>query len=75
MSGPTIGRIVHFVLPYGHVGAVRPAVVIEATGLRVDLHVFTKPGDHCAPYAAQAEFSPIAKPGTWHWPDRPTSPA
>lgn len=79
MSKPTIGRIVHYVLPSGPSVLEHRAAII--TGVRpsgeVDLHVFFNgPYD---PTPAESLYSWVGcvrqdevehGPNTWHWPER-----
>lgn len=66
---PSVGRIVLYVLP---TGPVRPAIVLEADGYLVHLHVFTRKHDPLAGGALQEEvpYCPEPQPGSWHWPPR-----
>ncbi|TQF09081.1 hypothetical protein FJV41_46560 [Myxococcus llanfairpwllgwyngyllgogerychwyrndrobwllllantysiliogogogochensis] len=82
---PTIGRIVHFVIPEGPSrGQARPAIVANvAEGERVALHVFV---DHVVddilpvvPFVPSAAPGGPDQPGTWYWPPQvsaqPAAPA
>lgn len=81
MNNPTQGRTVIFVLPDGHHGETRPAIVMESIGGRISLHVFLKPiEEKCglSSYQPLIDYAPaeMKQPGTWHWPPREaTSPS
>jgi hypothetical protein len=80
---PTIGRIVHYVLPETgrNPGQVRPGIVVQvwkpidpsdARSGTVNLHVVR---DGCndtgvEDHAYTAHYDPGHAPGTWHWPPR-----
>lgn len=81
---PSIGRIVHFMIPAAmHGGAKRvhrPAIVSnvrnEKKGL-IDLHVFVTKEDYPANFhpgplmvADKVTYSEAEEDGTWHWPER-----
>lgn len=83
---PTLGRIVHFVLPSTspRAGEHRAAIVTGAWGgLVANLAVFldqpedvSKTTSNLAPEvgvvakAWSADYSDEFRPGTWHWPER-----
>lgn len=83
---PTVGRIVHYVLPEGKSqGEHRPAIVVHVWshsheyGGSVQLQVFTDSGEDRAyndglpqvMWATSVKFDPTAGDlGTWHWPER-----
>jgi hypothetical protein len=70
---PSIGRIVHFVLPEGHQngGQHRPAIVMATDGDSVILHVFHLRNEPESFYNRVAQQDQERKaPGTWHWPER-----
>lgn len=75
MQGLGIGRLVHYVTASGQ---HRPAVVtsLPAAAGTVNLRVLLEPSD-AEEFAAvdtaflvDIAFSTLAKPGTWHWPER-----
>lgn len=74
---PSIGRVVHFVIPEGpHAGEHRPAIIVQIwTGSYVNLHVFfdgTNDGPiHGQPWQTSVQFDPSETPmvRTWHWPE------
>lgn len=81
-QNPSIGRIVHYVIPSGpHAGAHRPAIITAAyaDGL-VNLTIFTDQEDDCSPLGESIHGHLIrgfaVRPGnpdeinTWHWPER-----
>ena len=82
---PTIGSIVHYVLPDGPGwGNHRPAIVVHrwsnAPDAALQLQVFTDSGerrdsnDQLPPvmWATSVKEDPEGeKPGTWHWPELP----
>jgi hypothetical protein len=76
MTKPTIGRMVHFVMPHGHPaqGAIRPATLTKIKGDDVvNLRVILDPEDRVglAPEEQTAvPFGITGQPGTWHWPAR-----
>ena len=81
---PTIGRIVHYVLPNGrNRGEHRPAIIVKVwsdnPGGAVQLQVFTDsdaqglsndeiPNPSWRTSVMQDESA--QKPGSWHWPER-----
>ena len=82
---PTIGRIVHYVLPAGsaHRGEHRAAMITGVHGDGVNLTVFVdQPGDAsseksvCHPdgqllaSAVDVKHDEQLSTGTWHWPER-----
>lgn len=82
---PTIGRIVHYVLPSGpRKGEVRPAIITRVWSKIEDerspgmsnLSVFQDQsddfGDHeyRARMAGSVYYNESGDPGTWHWPPR-----
>ena len=74
MMTPTKGRIVFFVLKCG---TSRPARIVDAAGEMVDLRVDMTPIEegHNSSWQPGIAFCPLARPGTWHWPDRAIPPA
>jgi hypothetical protein len=71
---PSIGRIVHFVMPSGN---HRPAIVVNVTAegsSRPTLQIFTdSKNDHPRENIHQAhdvEYDEHGAFGTWHWPER-----
>lgn len=79
-TNPTVGRIVHYVLPDQHVrGTIRPAMIVRVwSATMVNLQVFTDgtndrldAGSTVAPvWRTSVSEDPEGKPGTWHWPER-----
>ena len=81
---PSIGRIVHYVLPSGrNAGEHRPAIIVkiwgDQPGAAVQLQVFTDSdpagsNNDMIPnpsWRTSVMEDPMAeKPGTWHWPER-----
>ncbi len=76
---PTIGRIVHYVLPAGpRAGQSRPGMVVNVNpDGTVNLQVFTdsatgREGDYYHPTFHQAEVKRggTHDGGTWHWSER-----
>lgn len=83
---PSVGRIVHYVMPPRHEGAppaVRPAIVVHVWSESgayplplVQLQVFvdgTNDGaEHTSGVAwrTSVRYDPEGAPGTWHWPAR-----
>lgn len=82
---PSIGRIVHYVLPAGrHKGEHRPAIIVKIWSVHeydgsVQLQVFTdstndfthnQDGAHGLLWATSVTYSEEATPGTYHWPER-----
>jgi hypothetical protein len=79
---PSVGRIVHFVLPWeGREGVHRPAIVVESVDpqwQKVNVNVFLDKYDvrddiggfHSTVCVQGVEFDQTGKPGTWHWPER-----
>ena len=74
---PSIGRIVHYVMPDGpNQGESRPAMVVRVwSDTTVNLQVFTDGTADGGAYsgglvkAASVEFSEdVSQLGTWHWP-------
>lgn len=79
MSTPTIGRIVHYVLPSGpSKGQIRPAIITSvAPGLEtIGLHVFVdgaNDGEDASLHNSSATRLGDEKThGTWFWPQRAT---
>lgn len=83
MSGmpPSVGRIVHYVLPNGPSrGEIRPAMVVRIWAPdSINLQVFTdsdQDGDYndqlaCPFWATLVPYDPEGKrAGSWHWPQR-----
>lgn len=79
---PTVGRIVHYVLPYVFKktpNVVRPAIIVRVwpgdEGV-VQLQVFTdgsNDGAECAAgvlWQTSIKYDEAGEPGTWHWPPR-----
>jgi len=76
---PSIGRIVHFVLPDGpSKDDHRPAIIVRVWGSSVQLQVFTDGENDGAKYANNIYWAtsvPYAdpsenKPYSYHWPER-----
>jgi hypothetical protein len=76
---PSVGRIVHYVLPEGRLkGQVRAAMITGVFGTRCNLSVFLDQSDDVrgaerfTPLARawSADYDEQAQPGTWHWPPR-----
>jgi hypothetical protein len=79
---PSLGRIVHFVLPWEpRVGLHRPAIVTASAdpfGEIVNLRVFLEDGDvrndiggfHESVFVERVKLSTTEAPGSWHWPER-----
>lgn len=84
---PSIGRIVHYVLPEhsGRVGEHRAAIVTNTFGgMLANLTVFLDQSadDPAGVVGAHTmrgwsvEYDESCKPGTWHWPERePAAPS
>jgi len=79
MSIPTIGRIVHFVMPAGpSAGEHRPAIIVHVNDEKpsekstVSLQVFTEPArDHRAIFwESNVSQDKDKNRGTWHEPER-----
>ena len=76
---PSIGRVVHYVLPDGrYPGEHRPAFIVKIWGpTSVNLIVFVDgtndyPAGGASPRWAtsvQLDASETPAPGTWHWPE------
>ena len=75
---PSLGRMVHYVLPDGpNAGEHRPAVIVRVWGSdAVNLQVFMDGGNDGAPYlaagllwATSVKRSDTPTPRTWHWPE------
>lgn len=78
MTTPTIGRIVHFIVP-GLKGkdAERPAIIVRVwSETCVNLHVFADgANDHESALADGGWKTSVClddkkNPGTWHWPEQ-----
>lgn len=79
---PSIGRIVHYVLPSTsrRAGEVRPAIIVRALRPMIDptdpgmcnLHVVLDgPNDAgTSEWAGSVLYSAGREPDTWHWPER-----
>ncbi|HBD19459.1 MAG TPA: hypothetical protein DC063_04795 [Arenimonas sp.] len=83
---PTVGRIVHYVLPDGpSAGQHRPAIIVRTWDQpelpfsgTVQLQVFTDGQNDVAPgepwsatkWISSATYSEEPQPRTWHWPER-----
>lgn len=76
---PSIGRVVHYVLPDGpHIGEHRPAFVVKVwSETNLNLQVFVDgtndyPDDYDgAVWATSVSFDPSGEqPRSWHWPER-----
>lgn len=82
---PTVGRIVHYVLPDGRsAGHTRPAIVVRVWGGTdgghdmplIQLQVFTdgrNDGDEYASgiaWKTSVHYDADGAPGTWRWPPR-----
>lgn len=80
VPAPTIGRIVHYVMPSGPcAGEVRPAIVVRALPEhRCNLQVFLDGGNDSSLYdhrgadalAWKGTVSHGTERGQWHWPAR-----
>ena len=80
---PSVGRIVHYVLPSGQVGAHRPAIVVHVwpggsgnpypDGETVQLQVFMDGSNDwyftSIHWATSVTHDEGKAPGTWHWPE------
>lgn len=77
---PTVGRIVHYVLPSDehcrNIGQHRPAVIVKVWSAgSVNLQVFTDgtndyPFDHGMMWRTSVPHSEQAELGSWHWPEK-----
>lgn len=78
---PTVGRIVHYVLPQGrNAGEHRPGIIVKVwSDTTVQLQVFTdsdKAGSNNDMIANPLWATSVTvdeageKSGTWHWPER-----
>lgn len=72
---PSIGRVVHFVVPDGPcAGQHRPAFIVQIwSGGYLNLQVFFDGSNdgpiHGQPWQTSVEYSEEPKPRTWHWPE------
>lgn len=77
MLQPTVGSLVHYVLPDGiSVGEHRPAIVVKIwTPTCVQLQVFTDSSNDGREYASgivwktSVVYDEGKQMGTWHWPE------
>jgi hypothetical protein len=80
---PTIGRIVHYILPEGHTipGEHRPAMIVRVwTDTTVQLQVFTDGSNDDPKHSHEAPNvmwktsvvldETATTQGSWHWPER-----
>lgn len=80
MDKPSIGRIVHYVLPVSkNAGAHRPAIIVKINddnAETVNLKVFTDGLNEGSAYITDTWVPDVeqdeedADGGTWHWPER-----
>lgn len=78
---PSVGRIVHYVLPDGrNRGTHRPALIVAVwSETIVNLQVFTDGPNDGNDYVTgqvwrtSVRFAEEGDFGTWHWPERPSS--
>ena len=81
-QNPSVGRIVHYVLPAGrrYAGEVRAAIITRAMN-RCDaaihpgmsnLHIVLDGANDLdeADWVGSVMYDPAGTPGTWHWPPK-----
>lgn len=76
-QAPSIGRVVHYVLPDGrHPSECRPAFIVRVWNDElVNLQVFVDGTNDYADYngsvwATSVHYSDVHEVRTWHWPER-----